>query len=327
MAKHCRSFRHQFHRFVILYYILLTIYPMSTSKLSAVAFSILQRNTSLGNRKRNHWMVTQPYQPALLPQHQHQTLPIIRHQRPISPITLSVASFSRNRGGRYTFVTPQWLLNALSNSINDDDVATTTTQAPAGENEVDPGIVEGTDLRILKYPHASLRAKNEMVTMEEIQNGSIAKIAREMFLIMYAAQGVGLAAPQVGVNKRLMVYNESGDRSKWLNEVILINPVITEFSDTLDIEIEGCLSFPQMNGSVERSKWIKVEAMNLKGKTIKKKYKGWEARIFQHEYDHLDGIVYIDRLINDENKQTVVEPRLKELIQQHDTERFGAPAL
>jgi peptide deformylase len=82
-----------------------------------------------------------------------------------------------------------------------------------------------------------------------------------------------------------------------------------------------------MNGSVQRSKWIKVEAMNLKGKTIKKKYKGWEARIFQHEYDHLDGIVYIDRLIDDENKQTVVEPRLKELIQQHDTERFGAPAL
>jgi peptide deformylase len=163
--------------------------------------------------------------------------------------------------------------------------------------------------------------------MDEIQNGSIAKIAREMFLIMYAAQGVGLAAPQVGINKRLMVYNESGDRSKWLNEVILINPVITEFSDTTDIEIEGCLSFPQMNGSVQRSKWIKVEAMNLKGKTIKKKYKGWEARIFQHEYDHLDGIVYIDRLIDDENKQTVVEPRLKELIQQHDTERFGAPAL
>ena len=163
--------------------------------------------------------------------------------------------------------------------------------------------------------------------MEEIQDGSIAKIAREMLLIMYAAQGVGLAAPQVGINKRLMVYNESGDRSKWINEVILINPVITEFSDTTDIEIEGCLSFPQMNGSVERSKWIKVEAMNLKGKTIKKKYKGWEARIFQHEYDHLDGVVYIDRLIDDDNKETVVKPRLAELIQQHDAQLYGAPVL
>jgi peptide deformylase len=288
---------------------------MASSKISAVAFTILQRTTSSVGRKRNHWMI--------MPQQQQQTIQLLRHHRPISPTTTSTAYFSRNRGGRHPFVTPQWLLNALSNS-SDDEVAT----APAPEEkEVDPGIVEGTDLRILKYPHASLRAKNEVVTLEEIKNGSIAKIAREMFLIMYAAQGVGLAAPQVGINKRLMVYNESGDRSKWLNEVILINPVITEFSDTTDIEIEGCLSFPQMNGSVERSKWIKVEAMNLKGKTIKKKYKGWEARIFQHEYDHLDGIVYIDRLIDDDNKQTVVKPRLEELIQQHDAQLYGAPAL
>lgn len=322
MAKHNRSFRHQLHRFLILYSLIFTIFSMSTSKLSAVAFTILQRSTSSFSRKRNHWMVVQQTQ------HQPITLHLGRHHRPISPITTSVAYFSRNRGGRHSFVTPQWLLNALSgSSSSDDDVAIVTTQPASLEKEIDPGVVEGTDLRILKYPHASLRAKNELVTMDEIQNGSIAKIAREMFLIMYAAQGVGLAAPQVGINKRLMVYNESGDRSKWLNEVILINPVITEFSDTTDIEIEGCLSFPQMNGSVQRSKWIKVEAMNLKGKTIKKKYKGWEARIFQHEYDHLDGIVYIDRLIDDENKQTVVEPRLKELIQQHDTERFGAPAL
>ena len=113
---------------------------------------------------------------------------------------------------------------------------------------------------------------------------------------MYAAEGVGLAAPQVGVNKRLMVYNEAGDKTKWLQEVVLVNPKIVEFSDAREIETEGCLSFPNMNGKVERSKWIKVEALSLKGKKMKKKYTGWEARIFQHEYDHLDGILYVDRL-------------------------------
>ena len=122
-----------------------------------------------------------------------------------------------------------------------------------------------------------------------------------------------LAAPQVGVNKRLMVYNPSGDRTKWLEEVVMVNPRIVEFSDAKDLETEGCLSFPGMNGLVERSKWIKVEAWNLRGKKIKKKFVGWEARIFQHEYDHLDGTVYIDRLSSEERSK--VQPRLNELIE------------
>ena len=131
---------------------------------------------------------------------------------------------------------------------------------------------------------------------------------------MYAAEGVGLAAPQVGINKKLMVYNESGDKKKWLDEIVMVNPKIVEFSEAKDVEIEGCLSFPKMNGKVERSKWIKVEAQNLKGKKIKKKFKGWEARIFQHEYDHLDGVVYIDRL--DEEDRSEVQPVLDELVEE-----------
>jgi len=186
------------------------------------------------------------------------------------------------------------------------------TESFSAMEEVDPGVVEGTDLRVLKYPHPSLRAKNEEVTPEELEDGSIAKIAKEMFLVMYAAEGVGLAAPQVGINKRLMVYNEHGDSKKWLAETVLVNPKIVEFSEGADTETEGCLSFPGMNGPVQRSKWIKVEAQNLKGKKFKKKYNGWEARIFQHEYDHLDGTVYIDRLTEDARKE--VQPRLDELI-------------
>ena len=109
-----------------------------------------------------------------------------------------------------------------------------------------------------------------------------------------------------------MVYNESGDSKKWLNEVVMVNPKIIEYSEGKDVENEGCLSFPGMRGDVQRAKWIKVEALSLKGKKMKKKFKGWEARIFQHEYDHLDGVLYPDRLSDD--GKTEVQPRLDELI-------------
>eukprot|EP00522_Entomoneis_paludosa_P010011 CAMPEP_0172457454 /NCGR_PEP_ID=MMETSP1065-20121228/22407_1 /TAXON_ID=265537 /ORGANISM="Amphiprora paludosa, Strain CCMP125" /LENGTH=251 /DNA_ID=CAMNT_0013211207 /DNA_START=206 /DNA_END=961 /DNA_ORIENTATION=- len=188
------------------------------------------------------------------------------------------------------------------------------------ETEVDPGKVAGTDLRIVKYPHPSLRRHNQEYTVEELKDKEtqkeVARLAKEMFLIMYAAQGVGLAAPQVGVNKRLLVYNQSGDPKKWLDEVVLINPHIVETSQAKTIETEGCLSFPEMDGLVERSKWIKVEALNLKGKKIKKKFVDWEARIFQHEYDHLDGKVYVDRLTTAE-ELAKVQPRLDELIEEY----------
>ena len=90
-----------------------------------------------------------------------------------------------------------------------------------------------------------------------------------MLKVMYAAEGVGLAAPQVGVNKRLMVYNPTGDSKKWLEDKILVNPKIVEFSEAKGEDMEGCLSFPQMNGEVNRSKWIKVEGTFSETKMIR----------------------------------------------------------
>jgi peptide deformylase len=194
-------------------------------------------------------------------------------------------------------------------------IFSSSSSSPSKE-EVDPGVVEGTHLRVVKYPHPALRSPNDEITLKELQdNTEIADLSRGMLKVMYAAEGVGLAAPQVGVNKRLMVYNPSGDPKRWLDETVLVNPKIVEFSEAKDEEIEGCLSFPNMSGEVERSTWIKEEAMNLKGKKIKKKFAGWEARIFQHEYDHLDGIVYIDRL--SDGTRAKVQPRLNELIEQY----------
>jgi len=186
----------------------------------------------------------------------------------------------------------------------------------SSKEEVNPGKVEGTDLMIVEYPHPSLRAENVEVMEEELKDGSISKLSKEMFKIMYAAEGVGLAAPQVGVNKRLMVYNPTGNSKKWLEEVTMVNPKIVTYSEGVDRATEGCLSFPNMSGDVTRSRWIKVEALNLKGKKIKKKFTDWEARVFQHEYDHLEGTVYIDRL--DDDDKSNVKPVLEELI-----EKFG----
>eukprot|EP00588_Corethron_pennatum_P010178 CAMPEP_0194272034 /NCGR_PEP_ID=MMETSP0169-20130528/5695_1 /TAXON_ID=218684 /ORGANISM="Corethron pennatum, Strain L29A3" /LENGTH=201 /DNA_ID=CAMNT_0039014581 /DNA_START=226 /DNA_END=831 /DNA_ORIENTATION=- len=174
------------------------------------------------------------------------------------------------------------------------------------------GGVEKTN-RLLRYPHPALRSINAKITPKEIDDGSISKIANEMLMIMYATGGVGLAAPQVGFNKRLMVYNSTGDKSKWLNEVIIINPTIITFSKRLDLDQEGCLSFPGIDENVLRSEWIKFEALNLKGRKIKKKVAGFEARIFQHEFDHLEGKLFIDRL--DRTDREKVQESLDRLVQ------------
>lgn len=148
-------------------------------------------------------------------------------------------------------------------------------------------------LEILKYPDPRLRTVNKEV---EQFDAHLKDLTRRMFNLMYEANGVGLAAPQVGVNEQILVYNEFGDSKKWVSECVLVNPVIVDRSEAHDIETEGCLSFPDIHGPVERSKWIKVEALNLKGRKFKKKFTGYEARIFQHEYDHLKGVVFIDHL-------------------------------
>lgn len=199
-------------------------------------------------------------------------------------------------------------------------------QSPVVEEEVDPGQVQGTNLRVLRYPHPLLRAKNEEVTAEEMEP-EIKRIAKEMLLVMYASRGVGLAAPQVGINKRLLVYNPEGDSKAWLQEIVMVNPRIVATSKSAGEDLEACLSFPGMSGQVRRSDWVKVEATRLNGKKFKVKLEGWKARIFQHEYDHLDGILYIDRLPPEERQK--VQPRLDELMNEYSSARYNGepPAL
>jgi len=177
---------------------------------------------------------------------------------------------------------------------------------------VNPGAVPGTALRILEYPHPLLRAPNAEV--RDFDAG-LQRLAKEMFSIMYASRGVGLAAPQLGINQRLMVFNPEGRKEKWLSEVVLCNPRIVDSGPGGPVEVEGCLSFPGFTADVERAGWIKVEYQDAKGKVRRKKLVGWEARIFQHEYDHLDGVLYVDRL--SEAERSRVQPELDQLIAAH----------
>lgn len=138
------------------------------------------------------------------------------------------------------FSTEKAFLNSLNKNILSHDVRLQSSAQPAEQASTE------TELKIVSYPHPALRAKNEDITKEELESGEFAKIAKEMFSLMYATKGVGLAAPQVGINKRMFVYNQTGDPKKWLDEVIVINPKITSFSEAQSVENEGCLSFPDM---------------------------------------------------------------------------------
>lgn len=146
-------------------------------------------------------------------------------------------------------------------------------------------------LRIVKYPHPALRHKSKPLRRVD---GELKKIIREMFDLMYEEKGVGLAANQVDLPYRMFVLNLEGDPAKG-EEHVFLNPVISRRQGTVEAE-EGCLSFPEIFAPVKRSEKIVVSAYNLDGEELNCDLSGFFARAVQHEYDHLDGILFIDRL-------------------------------
>jgi len=145
---------------------------------------------------------------------------------------------------------------------------------------------------IVLYPDPRLRAKNAPV---EKFDDALADLARQMFDAMYKTGGVGLAAPQVGINIKLLVYNEEGSADAKDDEVVLCNPrIVSKAKDRVSGE-EGCLSFPGIYAPVLRNTAIVVEAEDLHGDTFQMELEDWEARIFLHEFDHLEGVLFVDR--------------------------------
>jgi len=145
-------------------------------------------------------------------------------------------------------------------------------------------------LEIKTYPDPSLRKKARLVVkVGEAER----KLAYDMIETMRFANGVGLAAPQVGINKRIIVVEDAeGDNRVALT---LINPKITQKKGKVKF-CEGCLSLPGVSSDVVRPEFITVEALNLDGDALKINTDGLLARIIQHETDHLNGIMFIDKI-------------------------------
>jgi peptide deformylase len=147
---------------------------------------------------------------------------------------------------------------------------------------------------ITTFPEEVLRQKAQEV---EIFDEDLADLVDDMIETMREAPGVGLAAPQIGISKRIIVveFGDEEDDSFPKQLYVMINPEIVKQSKDTIPGIEGCLSVPGLVGKVSRSSVVTVKGQDIHGKPIKIRAQGWLARIFQHEIDHINGILYTDR--------------------------------
>ncbi len=142
---------------------------------------------------------------------------------------------------------------------------------------------------------------------------SLRKLARHMIRVMHEAPGVGLAAPQVGVLQRLLVYDIDDDPRA------LVNPVLSEVSDEIEEADEGCLSVPGVTMPVERAVRLRVQGFDASGEPVDFHAEGLEARVIQHETDHLDGVLIVDR-----TSRSARAAALRALRDREDAGVFGA---
>jgi peptide deformylase len=154
---------------------------------------------------------------------------------------------------------------------------------------------------IVSLPDPVLRRKARPVTKFD---GNLQTLIDDMIETMRAAPGVGLAAPQVSVSERVIVLEyaepeevKEGEEPKEVEPklYVMVNPEIVKASPETVVGVEGCLSIPTLVGEVERSREIRIKGFNRRGQPMKLKAEGWLARIFQHEIDHINGVLFTDR--------------------------------
>jgi peptide deformylase len=152
-------------------------------------------------------------------------------------------------------------------------------------------------LSIIEYPHPTLRVRSKPIRRvdQDLRN-----IAAQMLDLMYEFNGVGLAANQIDLPIRMFVVNPTGERGEG-EELVLLNPEL-QMPKGIESGQEGCLSMPEIFGQVKRPKSIRLSAYDLKGNAIERVVDGFMARVIQHENDHLDGVLFFDRM-SDEAKR------------------------
>ena len=173
-------------------------------------------------------------------------------------------------------------------------------------------------LDVLRFPDERLRTVAAPV---EAFTPELQHIVDDMFETMYAEEGIGLAATQVDIHQRIIVIDVSENREE---QLVLINPEILEQSGSTGIE-EGCLSVPDFTAEVERSARVRVRYHDLEGAAHEENVEGLRAVCFQHELDHLDGVLFIDRISR--LKRELYERKRKKALRRGEAEGAGgAPA-
>jgi len=156
-------------------------------------------------------------------------------------------------------------------------------------------------LKISRLGHPSIRRGTEPVSSEELHSREIQRLIDDMVETMRDAHGVGIAAPQVHVSKQIIVIEISPENPRYPNQVavpltVLLNPTITEHEEITEEGWEGCLSVPDLRGLVPRWTRVKVSGLDRQSQAVEVDAKGFFARVIQHEVDHLNGKVFLDRL-------------------------------
>src|SRR5688572_15180907 len=158
-------------------------------------------------------------------------------------------------------------------------------------------------LKVARMGHPVLRARARALNPSDIRSPEIQRLIDDMFDTMHEYQGVGLAAPQVHENVRLFVAgfpagsdDDDEDESRSVPQLALINPEIEIVGETMAEDWEGCLSIPDIRGRVPRARRTLVQAYGGRGKRVELRARGFTGRVIQHETEHLDGILFFDRM-------------------------------
>jgi peptide deformylase len=160
---------------------------------------------------------------------------------------------------------------------------------------------------IIKFPDPVLEKPTELVTRFD---ADLAKLVDDMFESMYAAEGIGLAAPQINISRRITVIDLSFKKNPD-EKIVLINPEIVA-REGQQFEEEGCLSLPDIREKVKRAAWVKVRAQDVHGKHFEIDGTELLSRAFQHEIDHLDGVLFISRISR--LKRDLVGRRIRKMM-------------
>jgi peptide deformylase len=172
-------------------------------------------------------------------------------------------------------------------------------------------------LKVARIGHPAIRTAARALTPEEIASPALQKVIDDMVDTMKDYDGVGLAAPQVHLDLQLAVIEVPGKDEREDGGVpltILINPRVTRVGEATVEGWEGCLSIPELRGVVPRAKRVRLEALDREGRPFEVETEGFFARVIQHECDHLDGRVYLDRM-----------PHMRSLTYLHEMEKYRHP--